>query len=118
MSLQPHLSIDAETVTGALSQLFADKIAKGKGDAVLAFDPEKVEHDIARLVLTLVEFVRQLLEMQAVRRMEAGKLSPEEEEQLGLTLMKARERIVELAAKFSLNPEDLSLDLGPLGRMM
>jgi hypothetical protein len=82
----------------------------------LELDPETVEQDLARLVFGLMEFLRQLMEMQAIRRMEAGALSAEEEERLGLTLMRAEAAIAAQAAAFGLGPEDLSLDLGPLGR--
>jgi Gas vesicle protein K len=112
------LTIEPEAITMAMQHIFKDKLAKGGGQASLTLDPERVEHDIARLVLTLVEALRRLLEMQAVRRMEAGKLSEDEEERLGLTLMRAQERVVEIARQFGLEPRDLSLDLGPLGRLM
>lgn len=82
----------------------------------LKVDPETVEQDLARLVLGLMEFLRQLMELQAVRRMDAGSLTPEEEERLGLTLMRAEAAIREQASAFGLSAEDLSLDLGPLGR--
>jgi hypothetical protein len=82
----------------------------------LEIDPERVEQDMARLVLGLMEFLRKLMELQAVRRMDAGSLTPEEEERLGLTLMRAEEALHRLAAQFGLQPGDLSLDLGPLGR--
>ena len=79
-------------------------------------DPETVEQDIARLVLGLMEFLRQLMELQAIRRMEAGTLAAEEEDRLGRTLMRAEAAIQAQARAFGLSPEDLSLDLGPLGR--
>lgn len=82
----------------------------------LRIDPERVEQDLARLVLGLMAFLRQLMELQAVRRMEAGSLTPEQEERLGTTLMRAEEALHRLAAQFGLSPEDLSLDLGALGR--
>lgn len=82
----------------------------------LAIDPDRVEQDLARLVLGLMEFLRQLMELQAVRRMEAGSLTEDEEERLGLTLMRAEEALHRLADEFGLTPEELSLDLGPLGR--
>jgi hypothetical protein len=72
---------------------------------------------VAKLVLTLMEFLRKLFEKQAIRRMEAGTLSAEETESLGLALMKLEETIIELARRFDLSPEDLNLDLGPLGRL-
>ncbi|PPD15107.1 MAG: gas vesicle protein [Methylobacterium sp.] len=84
----------------------------------LAIDPKNVEQDLARLALALMEFLRQLMEMQAIRRMEAGSLSAEQEEVLGTTLMQARARIISLAAEFGLSPGDLTIDLGPLGRLV
>jgi len=79
-------------------------------------DPETVEQDMARLVLGLMEFLRQLMELQAIRRVEAGSLSADEEDRLGLTLMRAEEAIHAQARAFGLTPDDLALDLGPLGR--
>jgi hypothetical protein len=72
---------------------------------------------VARLVLTLVEFLRRLFEKQAIRRMEARSLTPAQTEALGLALMRLEETIVELARRFDLKPADLNLDLGPLGRL-
>jgi hypothetical protein len=81
-------------------------------------DPEGVEQGLAQLVLTLVEFVRQLLERQAVRRMEGGKLTDEEVERVGLALMKLEEKVQELARDFGLRPSDLNINLGPLGDLL
>ncbi len=81
-------------------------------------DAESVEQGLAKLVLTLIEFIRRLLEKQAVRRMEGGSLSPEEVEALGLALMKLEEKMQELKAQFGLAEEDLNLDLGPVGRLI
>lgn len=81
-------------------------------------DPENVQRSVARLVLTLVEFVRRLLERQAIRRMEAETLTPEEVEAIGLALMKLEETVQDIAGKFGLNPDELNLDLGPLGRLL
>ena len=81
-------------------------------------DPEDVHRSVVRLVLTLVEFVRQLLERQAIRRMEAGTLTDTETEDLGRALMALEATISELTQKFGLTPEDLNLDLGPLGKMI
>jgi hypothetical protein len=76
-----------------------------------------VQRSVAKLVLTLMEFLRKLFEKQAIRRMEAGSLTPEETEALGLALMRLEETITGLATQFELSPEDLNLDLGPLGRL-
>ncbi len=80
----------------------------------VTIDPEKVERDLARLVLGVVELLRQLLERQAVRRVESGTLSEDEIERLGETLLKLETRMRELKAAFGLGDQDLSLELGPL----
>jgi hypothetical protein len=79
-------------------------------------NPEDIEAGLGKLVLTLVEFLRQVLEHQAVRRMEGGTLSDEEIERLGLALMRLQERLEEIKAEFGLAGEDLNIDLGPLQR--
>jgi hypothetical protein len=79
---------------------------------------DDIEAGLARLVLTLVEFLRQVLEHQAVRRMEGGTLSDEEIENVGLALMRLQERLDEIKTVFGLDGEDLNIDLGPLGRLL
>lgn len=81
-------------------------------------NPEDVEAGLAKLVLTLIEVVRQVLEHQAVRRMEGGGLSDEEIERLGLALMRLQERLEEIKIAFGLEGEELNIDLGPLGRLL
>jgi hypothetical protein len=81
-------------------------------------DPEDVQRSVARLVLTLVEFLRRLMERQAIRRMEAETLTPEEVEAIGVALMKLEETVQDIAGKFGLDPGELNLDLGPLGRLL
>ena len=81
-------------------------------------DGERIERGLAQLVLTLVELVRQLLERQALRRVEGGTLSDDEIERLGTALMQLEERMEELKREFGLGAEDLNLDLGPLGRLL
>jgi hypothetical protein len=81
-------------------------------------DPEDVRRSVAKLVLTLVEFIRQILERQAIRRMGAGSLTGEETEAVGLALMRLEDTIKELGQQFGLAPEDLKLDLGPIGRVV
>ncbi|MBO3746917.1 gas vesicle protein K [Streptosporangiaceae bacterium NEAU-GS5] len=81
-------------------------------------DREAVERDLSRLVLTLVELVRQLMERQCVRRMERGDLSDDQVEVLGLTLMRLEEAMNELCDRFDLSPSDLNIDLGPLGPLL
>jgi hypothetical protein len=86
--------------------------------AHLDASPEDIDAGIAKLVLTLIEFIRQVLEHQAVRRMEGGGLSDEEVERLGLALMRLQERLQEVKDVFGVSGEDLNIDLGPLGRLL
>ncbi len=86
--------------------------------ARIEFDPARIEKDFARLALTLVELIRRLMEAQALRRFEAGSLAEEESERLGLALLRGREAVVSLCAKLDVAPEELNLDLGPLGRLL
>ena len=81
-------------------------------------DPEEVRRSVLKLVLTLVEFIRQVLERQALRRMEAKTLTAEETESVGLALMRLEETVRDLAEQFGLQPEDLNLDLGPIGKLV
>jgi hypothetical protein len=81
-------------------------------------DPETVERGLAQLVLTLIELLRQLMERQALRRMEQGTLDEEQVERLGQTFMKLAERMDELKEEFGLTDADLNLDLGPLGNLL
>ncbi|WP_084337740.1 gas vesicle protein K [Actinomadura oligospora] len=81
-------------------------------------DPETVERDLVKLVLTLVELIRQLMERQALRRVEDGTLTDEQTESLGLALMRLEEAMAHLRDHFDLTPEDLNLDLGPLGPLL
>jgi hypothetical protein len=81
-------------------------------------DPEDVRRSVVKLVLTLVEFIRQLLERQALRRMDAETLTAEETEAVGLALMRLEETVRDLGAQFGLAPEDLNLDLGPIGKLV
>ncbi|QHF94265.1 gas vesicle protein K [Streptomyces sp. NHF165] len=81
-------------------------------------DPDTVERDLASLVLTVVELLRQLVERQALRRVEVGDLSEDQEERIGMTLMLLEDRMALLRERFGLEPEDLNLDLGPLGSLL
>lgn len=81
-------------------------------------DPEDVQRSVLKLVLTLVELVRQLLERQAIRRMEGGTLTDAEIESVGLALMKLQETILDLAKQFDISPDELNLDLGPVGKLL
>jgi hypothetical protein len=104
--------VDAQLESGAQPSL---------GDALsrrINADPEGVERGLAQLVLTIVELLRQLMERQALRRVEGGTLSDQQVERLGETLLLLAERMEELKREFGLNDRDLNLDLGPLGRLL
>lgn len=109
MTTSSPLQIDPMDIAQALGH------ATGPNGRV-SINPETVEQDLARLVLGLMAFLRQLMELQAIRRVEAGTLSEDEEERVGTTLMKSEAALYDLAKKFGLSPSDLSLDLGPLGK--
>ena len=99
---------DLELQLNELSRQLPDRINAEPGTAA---------QELGRLVLTLVEVVRKVLEHQAVRRMDSGTLSPEEVERLGVALLRLSERMDELKTAFGLRDEDLDIDLGPLGRL-
>jgi hypothetical protein len=86
--------------------------------ARVALDPATLERDLGRLVLTLVELLRRLMEAQALRRMEAGTITDAEGERLGLALMELRGAVEGLCGRLGLAPEELNIDLGPLGRLL
>ena len=81
-------------------------------------DPDEVQRSVAQLVLTLVEFIRKLLERQAIRRMEAGTLTEQQTEDVGAALMKLEDTVRDMAAKFGIPLDELNLDLGPIGKLM
>jgi hypothetical protein len=108
-------SIEVEELEAMRGQL--ERLAKAPPPRWNA-DPEDVHRSVVKLVLTLVEFIRQLLERQAIRRMDAGTLTPEQTEAVGLALMRLEQTVRDLGAQFGIAPEDLTLDLGPVGRLM
>jgi hypothetical protein len=81
-------------------------------------DPDDVQRSVAQLVLTIVEFLRQLMERQAIRRMEQKTLTPKEVEAVGVALMRLEKAVRDIGKRFGLTPEDLNLDLGPLGKLI
>jgi CRISPR/Cas system-associated endonuclease Cas1 len=81
-------------------------------------DRDTLERDLAALVLTVIELLRQLMERQAIRRVDQGDLTDAQVERIGTTLMLLDERMTELRDKHGLAPEDLNLDLGPLGTLL
>ena len=91
--------------------------ASGKQERI-DVNEETIEQGLAKLVLTLVELLRRLLERQAIRRMEGGSLTEQQVEEMGLALMKLEQKIHELTQAFNLKPEDLNLDRGPIGKLL
>jgi hypothetical protein len=84
----------------------------------LPLDSSKVEQGLAKLVLTIIELLRQLMERQAMRRVESDSLTDDQLEELGLTLMRLEEKMEELKIIFGLETEDLNIELGPLGKLL
>ncbi|MCQ4043718.1 gas vesicle protein K [Streptantibioticus rubrisoli] len=84
----------------------------------LALDPDTVERDLVRLVLTVVELLRQLMERTALHRVDIGDLSEDQEERIGVTLMLLEDRMSALCSRYGLTMDDLNLDLGPLGSLL
>ena len=111
---EPSFRLQLGDLNSALSAVFTDGAPGGS----INLDPERIEHDLARLVLTLIEFLRRLLELQAIRRMEANELTENEEERVGLTLLRAAEQVSRLARELGVDPRELNMQLGPLGRLM
>ncbi|MFI6079435.1 gas vesicle protein K [Streptomyces sp. NPDC051217] len=84
----------------------------------LETDPDTVERDLIKLVLTIVELLRQLMERTALHRVDQGDLREDQEERVGMTLMILQDRMAELCERYDLTMEDLNLDLGPLGSLL
>ncbi|MEO8909493.1 MAG: gas vesicle protein GvpJ [Gemmatimonadaceae bacterium] len=113
MESQVVASLDAPRGTAAAP---LETVAEGLPPR-LNTDPDKVENGLARLVLTLIEVLRKVLEHQAVRRMEGGHLSDEEVERLGVALLRLNDRMQDMKGIFGLTDDDLQIDLGPLGKL-
>jgi Gas vesicle protein K len=96
----------------------AESLASVQTPSRIECSPENIDQGLAKLVLSLIELLHQLLERQAIRRMEGGSLTDQQVEEMGEALMKLEAKINELAGHFGLTPADLNLDLGPLGRLI
>ncbi|MET9855567.1 gas vesicle protein K [Streptomyces sp. NPDC006450] len=121
----PRRPAALQDVSDSLSQAF--RLIEAPPDAQdapprparrLHTDPDRVGEDLLKLVLTLVELLRQLIERQALRRVDAGDLTDEQEEELGATLLALHDSLAELCAQHGYALEDLNLDLGPLGPLL
>ena len=84
----------------------------------LVIDDDTIERDLVKLVLTVVELLRQLMERQALRRVDKGDLTQDQEERTGRTLMLLEDRMARLRERYCLSDQDLNLDLGPLGPLL
>ena len=111
---EKNSNLEAQELTSSLRLSDAAEGLSGRVDC----SPENIEQGLAKLVLSLIELLRQLLERQAIRRMQGGSLTEDQVEQMGEALMKLETKINELARHFNLTPADLNLDLGPLGRLV
>lgn len=105
---------DLEAAPGEMENLPVEPAARRR----LNLDAEQLKNGLGQLVLTLIKLLHELMEKQAIRRMEAGALDDAQCERLGFTLMKQNEEIERLRCAFGLSPEDLNLDLGPLGKLL
>ena len=112
----PSNHIEVEEIESLRREL--DRVAHTSRPPRWNANPDDVQRSVVKLVLTLVEFIRQLLERQAIRRTEEETLTAEQTEAIGLALMRLEETIRDLGARFDLTPEDLNLDLGPVGKLM
>lgn len=111
---EKNSNLEAQELTSSRRLSDAAEGLSGRVDC----SPENIEQGLAKLVLSLIELLRQLLERQAIRRMQGGSLTEDQVEQMGEALMKLETKINELARHFNLTPADLNLDLGPLGRLV
>jgi hypothetical protein len=111
-------AVVAAPVTAAQLRALRKEIERRARPARWNPNPEEVQKSVVQLVLTIVEFLRRLMERQAIRRLEQKTLTRKEAEAVGTALMKLEETIAEIGAKFGLTPDELNLDLGPLGKLM
>jgi hypothetical protein len=111
-------ALAATPVTAAELRAFQRDLSRRAATLRWNPEPEDVQKSVAQLVLTIVEFLRKLMERQAIRRMEQKTLTKKEVEAVGAALMTLEETIRDIGRRFGLTPEDLNLDLGPLGKLM
>jgi hypothetical protein len=111
-------AVAAAPVTAANLRALRREVAKRAAPMRWNPEPDDVQKSVAQLVLTIVEFLRKLMERQAIRRMEAKTLTRKEVEAVGAALMQLEATIRDIGRQFGLAPEDLNLDLGPLGKLM
>lgn len=110
--------VSPQSLEATLAEI-QQELAAGAGNPISRVEctPETIDKGLARLVLSLIELLRKLLERNAIRRMEGGSLTDQQVEEMGAALMRLEQKIAELAGQFGLKPEELNLDLGPLGTL-
>jgi hypothetical protein len=113
-----HTAEIAHTESQALGEFASALPRGGLASPRIALNPDDVRSGLGKLVLTVIELLRELLERQAIRRIDAGSLTDAETERLGTTFMRLAEEMQRLQREFGLEREDLNLDLGPLGRLL
>jgi hypothetical protein len=125
MSSNSQVRVESETmgdfagVLQAGDSVFAPAFGHGNSQPPrINIDPDKAKNGLGQLVLTLVRLLHELLERQAIRRIDSGSLSNDQIERLGVTLMKQSQELERLRMEFGLEEEDLNLDLGPLGKLL
>lgn len=111
-------AIDAAPVSAAELRALRKQIERRAAPARWNPNPDEVQKSVVQLVLTIVEFLRRLMERQAIRRMDQKTLTRKEAEAVGVALMRLEETIRDIGGKFGLAPEELNLDLGPIGKLM
>lgn len=117
-SAAPEVVVHAAAKAFGLSPAPSDERRPSAAAQRLHTDPDTVERDLMKLVLTIVELLRQLMERTALHRVDQGDLSEQQEERIGMTLMILHERMTELCDRYDLTMDDLNLDLGPLGSLL
>jgi len=113
---RPRTAVEVHEVESLRAEL--ERVAKSARPPRWNANPDDVRRSVVKLVLTLVELIRQLLERQALRRVDAGTLTADEIEAVGLALMRLEQTVREIGVQFDLVPEDLNLDLGPVGKLL
>jgi hypothetical protein len=119
MNSSPFAEVESQAL-GQFAQVMNQARPPGhdSGPSKFTIDPNNVKNGLGKLVLTVVELLRNLLERQAIRRIDAGSLTDAEVERLGVTFMRLAEQMERLKEMFDLKDEDLNIDLGPLGKLL
>jgi hypothetical protein len=118
MSRETYATVESASLNEFSQAMRTVDLPRAGGVRRLNIDPEQVKNGLAQLALTIVKLLHELMERQAIRRMDDGDLSEAQVDRLGTTLMKQGEQIDKLREAFGLSEDDLNLDLGPLGKLL